>query len=105
MTKLVGSYSIRNLIQSTEFLLKITRSLNDEINNLEKLTGTETKLRVLRGRLTEFIEGGDEESLKATDASLSIELKQYESFLLTLTTTLNEKIASLEKIASRINAE
>jgi CII-binding regulator of phage lambda lysogenization HflD len=73
--------------------------------NLEKLTGTETKLRVLRGRLTEFIEGGDEESLKATDTSLSIELKQYESFLLTLTTTLNEKIASLEKIASRINAE
>jgi len=161
LTKLVGSYSIRNLIQSTEFLLTITRSLNDEINNLEKLrdevkdqqneatkqgllvkkmtnymseelarmelsnyenkknssvstkistnleklTGTETKLRVLRGRLTEFIEGGDEESLKATDASLSIELKQYESFLLTLTTTLNEKIASLEKIANRINAE
>src|SRR3990170_2161029 len=70
MTKLVGSYSIRNLIQRTE-----------------------------------FIEGGDEESLKATDTSLSIELKQYESFLLTLTTTLNEKIASLEKIASRINAE
>ena len=34
-----------------------------------------------------------------------MELKQYESFLLTLTTTLNEKIASLEKIASRINAE
>ena len=161
MTKLVGSYSIRNLIQSTEFLLQITRSLNDEINdlekireevrhqqseatkqgilvkkmtsymseeltsmeisnyenkknssvsptistNLEKLTGTETKLRVLRGRLTEFIEGGDEESLKATDTSLSIDLKQYESFLLTLTTTLNEKITSLEKIASRINAE
>jgi len=161
LTKLVGSYSIRNLIQSTEFLLTITRSLNDEINNLEKLrdevkdqqneatkqgllvkkmtnymseelarmelsnyenkknssistkisinleklSGTETKLRVLRGRLTEFIEGGDEESLKATDASLSIELKQYESFLLTLTTTLNEKIASLEKIANRINAE
>ncbi|MGI0076573.1 MAG: hypothetical protein ACREAJ_03280 [Nitrosopumilaceae archaeon] len=161
MTKLVGSYSIRNLIQSTEFLLQITRSLNDEINNLEKLrdevthqqneatkqgllvkkmtsymseelarmelsnyenkknssvspkistnleklTGTETKLRVLRGRLTEFIEGGDEESLKAVDTSLSIELKQYESFLLTLTTTLNEKIAGLEKIASRINAE
>ena len=161
MTKLVGSYSIRNLIQSTEFLLQITRSLNDEINdlekireevrhqqseatkqgilvkkmtsymseeltsmeisnyenkknssvsstistNLEKLTGTETKLRVLRGRLTEFIEGGDEESLKATDTSLSIDLKQYELFLLTLTTTLNEKITSLEKIASRINAE
>lgn len=161
MTKLVGSYSIRNLIQSTEFLLEITRSLNDDINdlekirdevryqqneatkqgllvkkmtsymseelarmelsnyenkttssvtpkistNLEKLSGTETKLRVLRGRLTEFLEGDDEESLKAVDTSLSVELKQYESFLLTLTTTVNEKIASLEKIVSRINAE
>ena len=36
MTKMVGSYSIRNLIQSTEYLLEITRSLNDEIHNLEK---------------------------------------------------------------------
>jgi hypothetical protein len=35
MTKMVGSYSIRNLIQSTEYLLKLTRSLNEEINNLE----------------------------------------------------------------------
>ena len=35
MAKLVGSYSIRNLIQSTEFLLEITRTLNDEINELE----------------------------------------------------------------------
>jgi hypothetical protein len=66
---------------------------------------TETKLRVLRGRLTEFIDGDDVESLKASDTSLSIELKQYESFLLTLTTLLNEKIASLEKIVSRIRAE
>lgn len=161
MTKLVGSYSIRNLIQSTEFLLKIIISLNEEINNLEKirdevkyqqneatkqgllvkkmtsymseelermelsnyenqknssvspkisinlekLTGTETKLRILRGQITEFIESDDGESLKAVDKSLSVELKQYESFLLTLTTTLNEKIATLEKIASRINAE
>jgi len=161
MTKLVGSYSIRNLIQSTEYLLKLTRSLNDEINNLEttrdevrnqqkeatkqgllvkkmtnymseelermelsnskekknssekskssknidKLTLTETKLRVLRGRLVEFIEGDDAELLKAADRTLSIELKQYESFLLTLTTSLNEKIASLEKITDRIKAE
>ena len=161
MTKLVGSYSIRNLIQSTEFLLEIIQTLNDEINNLEKtraevnqqqneatkqgllvkkmtnymseelgrleqpiseneknssespelsknlekLTQTETKLRVLRGRLTEFVEGDDAESLKAADNSLSIELKQYESFLLTLTTTINEKIANLEKILSRIKAE
>ena len=156
----IGSYSIRNLIQSTEYLLEITRSLNDEIQNLEetrdevrnqqkeatkqgllvkkmtsymseelerielenskekknssekpeisknfeKLSRTENKLRELRGRLTEFIEG-DDESLKNSDKSLSTELKQYESFLLTLTTSLNEKIASLEKIADRIKAE
>jgi hypothetical protein len=161
LTKLVGSYSIRNLIQSTEFLLELAQSLSDEIDrlektreevkqqqgeatqqgflvkkmatymsdelerleitnsqsrkissesqilskNLEQLTMTETKLKVLRGRLTEFIDGDDAESLKASDTSLSIELKQYESFLLTLTTLLNEKIASLEKIVSRIRAE
>ena len=160
MTKMVGSYSIRNLIQSTEYLLEITRSLNDEIHDLEitrdevrnqqkeatrqgllvkkmtgymsdelerieltnskeekntvnprvsknfdKLSNTETKLRELRGKLTDFIEGDDVESLKISDNSLSMELKQYESFLLTLTTSLNEKIASLEKIAERIKAE
>ena len=160
MTKMVGSYSIRNLIQSIEYLLEITRSLNDEINDLEKtrdevgiqqkeatkqgllvkkmtsymseelermesstnekknssgtpkipknidkLSRTETKLRELRGRLSEFIEGDDVESLKDADTSLSIELKQYESFLLTLTTSLNEKIASLEKMADKIKAE
>jgi len=37
MAKMVGSYSIRNLIQSTEYLLELTRSLNDEINNLETI--------------------------------------------------------------------
>jgi hypothetical protein len=161
MTKLVGSYSLRNLIQSAEFLLGLTQSLSDDIDklektreevkqqqseatqqgllvkkmttymsdelermeitnsqdrkislespviskNLEKLTMTETKLQVLRGRLTEFTDGDDVESLKASDTSLSIELKQYESFLLSLTTLLNEKIASLEKIVSRIRAE
>ena len=161
MAKMVGSYSIRNLIQSTEYLLKLTRSLNDEINNLEKtrdevrnqqkeatkqgllvkkmtnymseelermelsnskekknsaeiskfsknidkLSRTETKLQELRGRLAEFIGGDDVESLKAADRTLSIELKQYESFLLTLTTSLNEKIPSLEKITDRIRAE
>ncbi len=161
MTKMVGSYSIRNLIQSTEYLLELTRSLNDEINNLEtsrdevrnqqkeatkqgllvkkmtnymseelerielsnsiekknssetskfsknidKLSRTETKLRALREQLAEFIEGDDVESLKAADRTLSIELKQYESFLLTLTTSLNEKIPSLEKISARIKAE
>jgi len=161
MTKMVGSYAIRNLIQSTEYLLKLTRSLNDEINNLEKtrdevrnqqkvatkqgilvqkmtnymseelermelshskekknsaetskfsknidkFSVTESKLRALRGQLAEFIEGDDVESLKAADRTLSIELKQYESFLLTLTTSLNEKIPSLEKISAKINAE
>jgi len=161
MAKMVGSYSIRNLIQSTEYLLKLTRSLGDEINNLEtareevrnqqkvatkqgslvkkmtnymseelerielsnskekknstltaefnneidKFSKTESKLRALRERLAEFIEGDDAESLTAADRSLSIELKQYESFLLTLTTLLNEKIPSLEKISDRIKAE
>ncbi len=161
MAKMVGSYSIRNLIQSTEYLLKLTRSISDEINNLEttrdevrnqqkeatkqgllvkkmtnymseelermelsnskekknssetskfsknidKFSRTESKLRELRERLAEFIEGDDAESLKAADRTLSIELKQYESFLLTLTTSLNEKIASLEKISDKIKAE
>ena len=73
--------------------------------NIDKLSRTESKLRALRGRLAEFIEGDDAESLKAADRTLSIELKQYESFLLTLTTSLNEKIASLEKISDRIKAE
>ena len=161
MAKIVGSYSIQNLIQSTEYLLKLTRSLNDEINNFEttrddvrnqqkvatkqgllvqkmtnymseelermelsnskekknssetskfsenidKFSLTESKLRALRGQLAEFIEGDDAESLKAADRTLSIELKQYESFLLTLTTSINEKIPSLEKIYDRIKAE
>jgi len=161
MAKMVGSYSIQNLIQSTEYLLKLTRSLRDEINNLEtareevrnqqkvatkqgslvkkmtnymseelermelsnsnekknssdtskfsknidKFSVTESKLRALRERLAEFIDGDDAESLRAVDRTLSIELKQYESFLLTLTTSLNEKIPSLEKISDRITAE
>jgi len=161
MAKMVGSYSIRNLIQSTEYLLELTRSLGGEINNLEtardevrnqqkvatkqgllvkkmtnymseelermelsnsnekknssdtskfsknidKFSVTESKLRALRERLAEFIEGDDAESLKASDRTLSMELKQYESFLLTLTTSLNEKIPSLEKISDRITAE
>jgi len=161
MAKMVSSYSIQNLIQSTEYLLKLTCSLRDEINNLEtareevrnqqkvatkqgslvkkmtnymseelermelsnsnekknssdtskfsknidKFSVTESKLRALRERLAEFIDGDDAESLRAADRTLSIELKQYESFLLTLTTSLNEKIPSLEKISDRISAE
>jgi len=161
MTKMVGSYSIRNLIQSTQYLLYLTRSLNEELDDLEKtrdevgiqqkeatkqgllvkkmtnymseelerlelshskekknfaenskfsinidkLSLTETKLRSLRERLADFIEGDDVESLKAADRTLSIELKQYESFLITFTTSLNEKIPTLEKIFDRIKAE
>jgi len=158
---MVGSYSIRNLIQSTQYLLYLTRSLNEELDDLEesrdevgiqqkeatkqgllvkkmtnymseelerielshpkekknftenskfsinidKLSLTETKLRSLRERLADFIEGDDVESLKAADRTLSIELKQYESFLITFTTLLNEKIPTLEKIFDRIKAE
>lgn len=154
---MVGSYSIKNLIQSAEYLLGLTQSLSDDIyflektrdevkneqkeatrqgllvkkmttymsqeleqmesenikedknskisKNIEKLTQTENRLRDLRTRLTDFIDGDDANSLETSDRSLSIELKQYEAFLLTLTTTLNEKIASLEKISERIKAE
>ncbi len=126
MAKMVGTYSIRNLIQSAEYLLKLTRSLKDKINNLEttrdevrnqqkeatkqgllvqkmtnymseelermelsnsqekknssetskfsknidKFSVTESKLRALRERLSEFIEGDDAESLKAADRTL-----------------------------------
>ena len=160
MAKLVGFYSITNLIQSVEYLSELSKSLYDEINilekareevkqqqtettnqgllvknmatymsnelkridttnfqnlknplssrvseNLKKLTLTETKLQVLQRRLTKFIDGDNSATLKASDALLSIELKQYETFLLSLTTLLNEKIVTLEKIVSRIKAE
>jgi hypothetical protein len=72
--------------------------------NLEKLSQTEAKLRVLRGRLDDFI-NGDDESLRATDSSLSVELKRYESFVLDLINVLNEKIATFEKIVNRIQGE
>ena len=155
MEKLVGTYSLKNLIQSTEFLLDITKNLNDAIidleknrdevrkqqkeatnqgflvkkmanymseeitriekddsikelkipANIEKLSQTEKKLSSLRKRLSEFIEGESSDALAVSENSLSVELKQYESFLLSLTTTINEKIANLEKISSRIIAE
>ena len=44
MTKMVGPYSIRNLIQSTEYLLELTHSLNEEISSLEK-TRDEVRLQ------------------------------------------------------------
>ena len=74
-------------------------------SNFEKLTETETKLRVLRGRLSEFVDGDDEDSLESTNSSIAKELKQYESFLLDLTHTLNEKISNFEKIINRLQAE
>lgn len=152
---IVGSYSIKNLIQNEEFLLELTKSLRKELEaldhardevkhqqkeaqkqgimvkkmtnymseelgrlelessnsnealspNFEKLTETETKLRVLRGRLSEFVSGDDEDSLESTNSSIAKELKQYESFLLDLTHTLNEKISNFEKIINRLQAE
>jgi CII-binding regulator of phage lambda lysogenization HflD len=74
-------------------------------SNLEKLSETETKLRVLRGRLSEFVDGSDADNLKKSDSSIASELKHYESFLLDLTGQLNEKIPKLEKITQRIKAE
>ena len=152
---IVGSYSIKNLIQNEEFLLELTKTLRQELDsldhardevkhqqkeaqkqgilvkkmtnymseelgrlelenpssneklspNFEKLSETETKLRVLRGRLSEFVNGEDEDSLESTNSSIAKELKQYESFLLDFTHLLNEKISNFEKIINRLKAE
>lgn len=150
---IVGSYSIKNLIQNEEFLLELTKSLRKELEALDharnevkhqqkeaqkqgimvkkmtnymseelgrleleksnkefspdfdKLNETETKLRVLRGRLGEFVNGDDEDSLESTNSSIAADLKQYESFLLDLTHTINEKISNFEKIINRLQAE
>ena len=152
MKMIVGSYSIKNLIQNEEFLLELTKSLRQELDaldnareevrhqqkeahkqgilvkkmtnymseelarielensqdfspNFEKLSETETKLRVLRGRLSEFVNGDDEDSLESVNVTIEKELKQYESFLLDFTHILNEKIANFEKIINRLKAE
>jgi chromosome segregation ATPase len=152
---LLSLYSVNNLIHAAEFLLDLTKILNEEIanlqklkeevmqqqqethkqgqivkkmtnylsdelgrleiqtdnsavligNNLEKLTETETKLRLLRGRLNDFVESDDVDNLKKSDSSLTNDLKHYESFLLDLTNVLNEKIPQLEKIIHRIKGE
>jgi hypothetical protein len=152
---LLSSYSANNLIHAAEFLLDLTKTLNGEItnlqklkdeveqqqqethkqgqivkkmtnylsdelgrlelqtdnssvllgSNLEKLTQTETKLRLLRGRLTDFVESDDADNLKKSDSPLADALKHYELFLLDLTSTLNEKIPQLEKIIHRIRGE
>ena len=158
MNSLMGTYSLKNLIQSHEYLLDLTHSLNDEIseleiakeevklqqteaqkqgllvkkmtnymsqeisrleaiqtddslespalaNNIEKLSQTEAKIRVLRGRLNEFIHGDDSDSLKNSDTSLAVELKRYEAFILELINLLNEKIATFEKLVYRVKGE
>jgi chromosome segregation ATPase len=103
-----------------QLVKKMTNYLSDELGrlevgaentnisidgNLEKLTETETKLRLLRGRLNDFVENDDTDSLKKSDSTLAEDLKRYETFLLDLTTTLNEKIPQLEKIIHRIKGE
>lgn len=150
---LLSSYSTKNLIQAAEFLLDLTKTINEETTdlqklkdevilqqqetqkqgqmvkkmtnylsdklgslemqqnntsdlvNFEKLAETESKLRLLRGRLNDFIDGDDAESLKKSNSNISNDLKNYETFLLHLTTTLNEKIPHLEKMIIRIRAE
>lgn len=103
-----------------QLVKKMTNYLSDELgrielgqestnisldSNLEKLSETETKLRILRGRLSEFVDGDDAGSLKKSDSSIANDLKHYESFLLDLTGQLNGKIPQLEKITHRIKAE
>jgi chromosome segregation ATPase len=154
---LLSSYSVNNLIHATESLLEITKTLNNEItnlqrlkddvvqeqqeahkqgqlvkkmtnylsdelgrleletdkidnsslsinNNLEKLSETETKLRILRGRLSEFVDE-DDENLKKADSTLSNDLKSFEAFLLDLTSLLNQRIPNLEKAIHRLRGE
>ena len=158
MNSLMGTYSLKNLIQSLEYLLDLAHSLNDEIseleiakeevklqqgeaqkqgmlvrkmtnymsqeisrletiqndesfesanlaNNIEKLSQTEAKIRVLRERLNDFIQGDDANSLKNSDTSLAVELKRYEAFILELINLLNEKIATFEKLVYRVKGE
>lgn len=82
-----------------------TNSASSLNKNLEKLSQTETSLRVLRGRLDEFIAGDDTENLKKSDSTISADLKRYESFLLDVTNLLNERIPQMEKVIERIKAE
>lgn len=102
-----------------QIVKKMTNYLSDELNrleqtgnpsvllgnNFERLNQTETKLRLLRGRLDDFVESDDANNLQKSDSSIAAELKHYESFLLELTSTLNEKIPQMEKIIHRIKGE
>jgi hypothetical protein len=100
-----------------QLVKKMTNYLSDELGrlelqpdsfagaNLSKLSETETKLRILRGRLSEFVDSDDATSLQNSDSTLASDLKSYESFLQDLTVQLNEKIPQLEKITSRLKGE
>ena len=79
-----------------------SHSLNKKLSNLNE---TETKLRLLRGRLDEFVSNDDAENLKKSDTTLISDLKRYEAFLLDLTSMLNEKIPQIERITDRARAE
>lgn len=103
-----------------QIVKKMTDYLSDELGRMEcdldsgtislgksldKLSQTETRLRLLRGRLDEFVKSDDAECLKKSDTSLSADLKRYESFLTDFTNLLNERIPQMEKISTRIRAE
>ena len=157
MPIIIGSYSLKNLLQSLEYLSNLTKNLSKEIEelktakeeviqkqkeaqkqgflvkkmtnymseeleriersekfqdsnknisqNLENFSTTESKLKDLRNRLNDFINSDDVESLEASDRTLSIELQQYESFLLELNNLLMGKIATFEKIVNRMRGE
>ncbi|WP_042684186.1 hypothetical protein [Candidatus Nitrosotenuis chungbukensis] len=74
-------------------------------SDLDKFSETETKLRVLRGRLSEFVDEEDTENLKKADSTISNDLKGFESFLLDLTSLLNQRIPNLEKVIDRLRGE
>ncbi len=74
-------------------------------NDLTKFSETETKLRVLRGRLSEFVDEEDTENLKKADSNISNDLKGFESFLLDLTSLINQRIPNLEKVIDRLRGE
>ncbi len=74
-------------------------------SDLDKFSETETKLRVLRGRLSEFVDEEDTENLKKADSTISNDLKGFESFLLDLTGLLNQRIPNLEKVIDRLRGE
>ena len=74
-------------------------------SDMGKFSETETKLRVLRGRLSEFVDEEDTENLKKADSTISNDLKGFESFLLDLTSVLNQRIPSLEKVIDRLRGE